>query len=143
MDEINALLQAVSKSAIKKTLLFLDELRLEVTDGRQDFRKLTAELENVDFFIAVSPWGDDISKHVFVPSVSHRILARQLRGRHRNSAQIQYLNLHRTGNFGLNGKEDRIDPATLPEGKTPLLILREKDVPNGKVLNICGHRPCI
>ena len=101
----------------------------------------TYDLENLDFFIAVSPWVGS-KTHEFVPPESPRILARQLRGRHRNSAQIQYLNMHFLGNDGLNGKEDRIDPATLPEGKMPLLILRGKDVPCFKVLRFIkegGH----
>ena len=80
-------------------MLFLDEIRLKVTDGKQDFTTLTAELENVDLFMAVSPWSSDGTrgKHEFVPPESPRILARQLYGRHRNSAQIQHLNMHRIG----------------------------------------------
>ena len=142
VKEVITLLEAVSKSAKRKTLLFLDELDLEVTDGLQDFTKLSGEWENVDFFIAISPWGEGDKKHDFVPTESPRILARQLQGRHRNSAQIQYLNMHWIGDETLNGKGDRIDQATLPEGKMPLLILRGRNIPNGKILRFIeegGH----
>ena len=57
-------------------------------------------------------------------------------------AQIQHMIMHYIGDEGLNGKKDKIDPATLPEGKMPLLILRGKDVPNGKVIRFIeegGH----
>ena len=143
VNEVNALLQAISINAKRKTLLFLDELRLEVKDGEQDFRNLTANLENIDFFIAVSPWcRGHTGKHEFLPPESPNILARQLQGRHRNSAQIQHLNMHFIGDYGLNRKGDTIDPVTLPMGKMPLLILRGNDVPNGEVLRFIedgGH----
>ena len=137
VDEINALLQSVSKYAKKKTLFFLDELSLEVTNGIQDFRRLTGELENIDFFMAVSPWNDKANiKFEFVPPESNRILARQLYGCHRNSVQIQYLNMHMSGGFGLNRKKDRIEPEKVPKGKIPLLILKGRCVSNGKALRL-------
>ena len=137
IEKLNALLQKMSTCANKKILFFLDEFSLEVTDPagqrKQDFSKLIVELENVEFFIAVSPWGGAM-QHKFVPPESSKILARQLTGRHRNSAHIQYLNMHRIGNAGLNGKADKIDPTTLPKGSTPLYILRKHDIPNREVL---------
>ena len=99
--DINALLRAISKCSDKKVLLFLDELYFEVRDGKMDCRNLIAELENVDFFIAINPWCGKF-KYDFVPPESPRILARQLRGCHRNSEQIQYLIRQFTYMTGLN-----------------------------------------
>ena len=80
-------------------------------------------------------------KYEFIPPISPRIIARRLLGLHRNSAQIQYLCMHINGGEGLNGKGDRIDPATLPMGMQPLLILRRKEnVPDGIVLRFIEAR---
>ena len=139
--DINALLRAISKCSDKKVLLFLDELYFEVRDGKMDCRNLIAELENVDFFIAINPWCGKF-KYDFVPPESPRILARQLRGCHRNSEQIQYLIRQYTSMTGLNRNEDRIDPTTLPNGRTPLLLVKEQDVPSSEVLRFIedgGH----
>ena len=136
-DKINSLLHSIARNYKNKTLFFLDELSLEVTDpagnATQEFSNLSGELDNVDFFIAVSPWGG-VSYHEFVPPKTSQIFAKQLRGCHRNSAQIQYLNMHRIGKSGLNGSENKIDLTTLPKGIMPLYILRNNDIPNAEVL---------
>ena len=72
----------------------------------------------------------------FIPPITPRIMARRLLGLHRNSAQIQYLNLHLNGRGGLNWKEDIIVPETLPEGTTPVMILREEGVTNSEILRL-------
>ena len=132
LEDINALLCAISEDSNKKTLLFVDELYMliriedEVEDlekEKLDLSKLSAAYSNVDFFFAVSPSG---GKHYFVAPESHQVLGRQLLGRHRSNVETHNLLMHWMKDWCVNDTEDKIDVRTLPKGKTPLVILRNQ-----------------
>ena len=82
-----------------KTLVFLDELKLKVEGGKQSCEGLVA-IKNLDFFIAVSPWGnrEEGESSLFEANMptDREITGKQLTGRHRNCQQIYELSRHIT-----------------------------------------------
>merc|ERR1712130_936147 len=109
------------------TLVFIDELKLEVQDGIQDCDCLTA-LSNLEFFIAVNPLVDvsGSSYEVRMPNHSN-ILAKQLTGRHRNCVQVYQLFTHMAATdrsrMHLMECQDPIKGILLPDGEDPLWIV--------------------
>ena len=134
------------------TLVLMDELRLEVKGGSQRCEGLAAS-KNLDFFIAVSPWGrkekGKIMFEVNMPT-DPEIMGKQLTGRHRNCREIYELSRHIASraigyyegdNNPLKESADPIKGIQLPEGGIPLWIVRSKYNPNmGKLLQKIGEK---
>ena len=130
--QTNNLVSAISCAASenrkkpKKTLLFIDEFKLQVEEKLQDFSSMTAKNENVDFFIGVSPWSEGAFE-VKLPHKKSQIFGKQLKNRYRNSLEIMHLNTHFIGKNGVNNTEDMFDEKGLPKGKLPLLIVKKEE----------------
>ena len=143
--EINELLGALSKQEDRKTLLFIDEFSV----GKQDWSNLTGSIENIDFFIAVTPWSRvaEDNYHVVKPT-DHHIMAKQLHYRHRNCFEVYELwrhikngtNSQRNGQMAsLNYHNDIIESDSLPEGRVPLWIQYDEIFSIDVVLGHISH----
>lgn len=83
-DQINSILGELSKNGMRnkeETLIFIDEVKMDVD---ADLRSLRGDLNNVEFFIAVSPYNARTEGMTFSQPNHHRIVAKQLLHRHRN-----------------------------------------------------------
>ena len=138
-----------------KTLVLMDELRLEVEGGRQSCEGLAAT-KNLNFFIAVSPWGGrgdgrggSFEAHMPTLPTDPEIMGKQLTGRHRNCREIYELSRHIVDQESYwvgdsNPLKESVDPIKgiqLPEGGMPLWIMRAEDSPNmGELVQKIGDK---